>query len=726
MLVTPALLKNQQWHTEHFKWVRAGVDDYETESRYEKPHPSEGPWPWPGWDHVTEPAFDEEFGKRFTTVPNAMTAGEKLRKRKARRQTFNMIRRVARRLKPLRFDFRKVLGWGGNGVASLFEFTDESGRKQLVVVKYSIRATGEDVDMDGERMMMEIFDKHPHMIRITEFEKPEMLTQKKLKGGTLGEQLIFMEYCERGSLEGVLAKHADAAQDPIPDYILWCIFDCFFRMTIAMAWPRRVMDDFNYQDEQNMWLRGEEVEETIPPEDDPRHKKPERIMHFDIDPKNIFVGKFSEDPLDPHWVAPTLKLADFGLMTTFDHPPKKVEDIRTLDPVEYWDTRVWGKQGLLSPEQFTREWDFVTYIPAIMDPPARVAGQFTWKTNLYQLGYTMWMLITRHDRAMMAQRTKLPDSDPNGGGRWTYGGWLNSEQFAAIDPDLRKLVVRCMMDDPADRPEMQELQKIIRRKVTVFGRDRRMHMRMYRQSAEEVFGEPPGVRAHALGDLDAWLDGQLKFPPGYEPPAEHPDQAKLDEMYKKMREEPDDDEEMEEEEEGEGEEGGEGDEHGSKGKKGKKGGKGKEKANDQEDEEKEEDATGSQEGKSGDGGENEDEEEEEEAEGAGLSERAAAMLNVLSGLWRTPVEENEGDEKGGGSQAGQAGGEVGGGEDDGGEEEKEKEGGAGATAAVAIPVFGLLKRLWNSGRREDSSEGSEAGWDEREGIGYDSDEDMEG
>jgi len=48
---------------------------------------------------------------------------------------------------------------------------------------------------------------------------------------------------------------------------------------------------------------------------------------------------------------------------------------------------------------------------------------------------------------------------------WSYGTWLRSARFVAVDHDLREMVVRCLCDVPADRPALADLWRLIQSKV---------------------------------------------------------------------------------------------------------------------------------------------------------------------------------------------------------------------------------------------------------------------
>ncbi|KAA8629285.1 hypothetical protein SMACR_08761 [Sordaria macrospora] len=113
------------------------------------------------------------------------------------------------------------------------------------------------------------------------------------------------------------------------------------------------------------------------------------MFHFDIDPQNgrlhLTKGKVAsthpqfEIMTDRHDRTPILKLIDFGLAQEM-----KVGDLDRMTTENLWLGRKNGKTGYFLPEQFTREWE------AVVDPPdaqnARVAGQYSWKSNLWQFG----------------------------------------------------------------------------------------------------------------------------------------------------------------------------------------------------------------------------------------------------------------------------------------------------------------------------------------------------
>ena len=99
----------------------------------------------------------------------------------------------------------------------------------------------------------------------------------------------------------------------------------------------------------------------------------------------------------------------------------------------------------------------------------------------------MWSLITQHQppdvpipEVVTAQpgwtgqgvrRSRKKSFNPPRG--WTYGNLLRKQETCprrervidAVDEDLRTLIMRCMMDNPMDRPDLDELRMVIDAKL---------------------------------------------------------------------------------------------------------------------------------------------------------------------------------------------------------------------------------------------------------------------
>ncbi|KAK4443694.1 hypothetical protein QBC34DRAFT_416572 [Podospora aff. communis PSN243] len=297
------------------------------------------------------------------------------------------------------------------------------------------------------------------------------------------KSLLMIEFMRRGDLNQYLTKQSERmnriflhleAQTKIrgapfsdnfihqqmqvskfPDKVLWLIFQCLFKGVIGIVAPPKVRPGY----EETGGDDGPMVDEEPP---DPRYPiKREDTTHFDLDPKNVLVGDAE------NLYVPVHKISDLGLMEPMVH---KKKDRRHYNHI--WSTRIIGKpRGYwLAPEQFTEEWDMVTRLPMDAPPPRiRIAGNYSWKTNLYNIGTIMWCLITRFEPPVPAYGENygsyggdFEDINPV---KHSYGGFLNKGSFEDVDPDLRNLVIECMSDDPADRPRMEKMYKIIEKKV---------------------------------------------------------------------------------------------------------------------------------------------------------------------------------------------------------------------------------------------------------------------
>ena len=67
----------------------------------------------------------------------------------------------------------------------------------------------------------------------------------------------------------------------------------------------------------------------------------------------------------------------------------------------------------------------------------------------------------------------FPDPEPyapnaNGQSRYTYGRprLLLAQTYGQYDIDLRRLIIRCMMDEPDDRPSLDDMDMWMAKKCT--------------------------------------------------------------------------------------------------------------------------------------------------------------------------------------------------------------------------------------------------------------------
>ncbi|KAK3987644.1 hypothetical protein QBC44DRAFT_245513, partial [Cladorrhinum sp. PSN332] len=239
--------------------------------------------------------------------------------------------------------------------------------------------------------MTEIGSRAAHWVQFAQIEPNKRIPLYELSEGAI----TSLEYLKRGDMYKAIHRMWDVAdllqqvegtdRPRLPDQLYWFFFICIWRMYCAMAWPPAMtamqegtLDEF---------LADKTPIEEIP---DLRFP-PAQIVHFDIDPRNILVGDFSDDPRSRHYFAPNLKLSDFGLMELIDDPGTldNAKRMRALKKV--------GKPETYAPEQFTSEWDAWQgdrNVPP-RQWPAQVAGKYGHKTNLFQLGHIMYNILTR-------------------------------------------------------------------------------------------------------------------------------------------------------------------------------------------------------------------------------------------------------------------------------------------------------------------------------------------
>ena len=170
-----------------------------------------------------------------------------------------------------------------------------------------------------------------------------------------------------------------------------------------------------------------------------------------------------------------LKVADFGLATVVDDAARASDrDLLTL--------RSRGKARYFPPEQWTAEWDAVHRNPAHENMD--IAGQYSSKTNIYQIGMVMVSMMTR----------MLPEPYPRvfpvkirdfGHASHSYLDQtpedfaqlplriVNSPAWVVLQQDcvwryevsLRELIIRLTAYEPAERPKPEDLVRIVEQRI---------------------------------------------------------------------------------------------------------------------------------------------------------------------------------------------------------------------------------------------------------------------
>ncbi|KAI5868438.1 kinase-like domain-containing protein [Durotheca rogersii] len=181
-----------------------------------------------------------------------------------------------------RFKFECIVGMGQYGVACRILEKEQRGfffrrPERRFIVKVALGNDPEVVNaLTHEIEMVQRLRGSSHVLQ------PIKITRNPLLGALKGPSLIA-EYIENGPLADFLDL-ALAKKLPLPNRLLWRIFNCLLHFVIAMAWPGR-----------NSVYRG---------------AKKTQIYHNDMHLGNVLIGDFDSDE---HALAPMLKLIDFGL-----------------------------------------------------------------------------------------------------------------------------------------------------------------------------------------------------------------------------------------------------------------------------------------------------------------------------------------------------------------------------------------------------------------------------
>ncbi|ROW06576.1 hypothetical protein VMCG_04264 [Cytospora schulzeri] len=154
-----------------------------------------------------------------------------------------------------------------------------------------------------------------------------------------------------------------------------------------------------------------------------------------------------------------VQIGDLGLSASFTQNDRR-------DLLKIMRARTFGKDIIFTPEQTTKDWDYLDTAPILLNEPT--AGNYDWWTNLYQVAHVMWQLITGLRPVVPPECSREEFTRPDGTSfyAWTYGGLVLDERYGYTDRDLRKIVAQGMAHQPSDRPTMTELEAIILDKIS--------------------------------------------------------------------------------------------------------------------------------------------------------------------------------------------------------------------------------------------------------------------
>ncbi|RYP21524.1 hypothetical protein DL765_002160 [Monosporascus sp. GIB2] len=361
-----------------------------------------------------------------------------------------------------RYEYKQSLGAGGFGLTMWMLQHDYMGNFECdVVVKMNIDP--ERGDLHREMRCQSMFRSSEHIVQLAQVDTKEFIPARQrtlwlhakeaeAKNAIFRTQeenelitkmpkpldAMVMEFVPNGDLSTFI-KRVNQLQTEFPGMVLWKFFLCLIRMCIGLAYPVEFIPA--NQGRVNKYP----IVENIP--DD---QGPTRIVHFDLDPKNIFVGRAISGS-NEHSFSPILRLGDFGLTV-------EVEDDK-LDQY-YEQLRSYGKHGFLAPEQFCEDWDYLASNSNSVRTH-HIAGNYGPHTNIWAVGLTMECLITGCRPPQPVRVTQVFD-ETRGVTYLTCGEHLLSDpKYDYIDRDLRRIVAHCQAYYPKDRPGFPELEEAI-------------------------------------------------------------------------------------------------------------------------------------------------------------------------------------------------------------------------------------------------------------------------
>ncbi|KAG6362516.1 hypothetical protein INS49_007608 [Diaporthe citri] len=351
-----------------------------------------------------------------------------------------------RALEPLGFRFKKMLGQGGGGIALLVDLLDQNGQADQWVVKVPVGKSSLGREATNMRSMV-------------------------------GARHIVQRKFIRSPDPSAAANRVKLNTDE-PD---------FFRACVAMSYPGTWSAGLNPETDL-IPLRDESIPDDVPIE------TASSLVHFDIDPDNILIGDFESDPgSHTHEIVPIFK-AYLGVARRLDELERDRNDLQNRDAI-YKKAGESGKPHTtdtrLEQEQFTKEWDYLAGPPSRTNEP--VAGNYSWKTNLYAVGNVMWQLLTRCCTLLPPNHGDIeffPDGvNPVRG--LTYGADLIFSQIAdEYDETLRTTIMWCMMHDPAERPTLRQLEHLIVGNLGIYQNDGDQNTQG-RTSISDILAMPP-------------------------------------------------------------------------------------------------------------------------------------------------------------------------------------------------------------------------------------------
>ncbi|KAH9887504.1 kinase-like domain-containing protein [Xylariomycetidae sp. FL2044] len=197
-----------------------------------------------------------------------------------------------------RFTLIKDLRGGATGLVRLYRETSPEGEARRFVLKWPNEDDEAIIgNIQNEKRWLQVLSNAEHIVRILALGPVENLPQ---------EVFLIIEYLENGLLYQFLRRFGS---NPIPNRMLWSIFLCLIRASVAMAWPPGPGEP-----------------------EDVRVDTPSALTHWDMHDMNLMFGRHDAASSE-HRLVPILKLIDFDLAGERD----EAEDFEAEERVEYDD-----------------------------------------------------------------------------------------------------------------------------------------------------------------------------------------------------------------------------------------------------------------------------------------------------------------------------------------------------------------------------------------------------
>ncbi|KAF5628473.1 hypothetical protein F52700_8207 [Fusarium sp. NRRL 52700] len=382
----------------------------------------------------------------------------------------------------MKFKFIKVLAQGGHGYVTLWDVVFEDKSVRRVVIKRAMNST---FNPDKEASFHLRYDGAQHTTQVIDLNHEAAAIRTRMRNNgtfthsamTHGKEwkakeqnCVVFEYLKFGDMVNIM-QMVSMRNVQIPAQVLWGIWECLVLGLATIAYtPSKSSGNSSFE----TWWKdvvSDRKEALAFLDRVEKEWKIEHDVHLDLEVFNVLAG---HDPAT-HPNQPVFKLHDLGAWSY-----KMNQCWESYNEDEIWSMRGPIKPHAATPEQFSKEWD---YVPVSVPEPdlrdlfagedlekeggLKVAGRFGIWTNIFLIAKVMESIMTREFsrypyQTIAHDRTNKP----------TYGRRLQTPQFQHIDLELRDIVTKCLHDKPKDRPSItQLLRNVLDRKLLGFNNE---------------------------------------------------------------------------------------------------------------------------------------------------------------------------------------------------------------------------------------------------------------